>query len=119
MFQKKGKKLHQGRQGQAKDVEFRQAVAAALKSELGATHQAIKSVMSWTGASERAVKHWFAGSHGPSGHHLAAIASHSDAVLMCFLSAAGRSQLSVGMRWISIRPMLVELLMQIDSHHAP
>lgn len=110
MFPKKGNKLHRGHQGQGRDDEFRQAVAAALKSDLGTTHQAIKSVMNWTGASERAVKHWFAGSHGPSGHHLAAIARHSDAVLMCFLLAAGRSQLSVGMRWSSIRPLLVELL---------
>lgn len=118
MFPKMGKKLHRDQQGQGRDDEFRQAVAAALKSDLGTTHQAIKSVMKWTGASERTVKHWFAGSHGPSGRHLAAIARHSDAVLMCFLLAAGRSQLSVGMQWSSIRPMLVELLEAIDNHDA-
>jgi hypothetical protein len=115
MFPKKGKKLHRGWQGPVKDDEFRQAVASALKDELGSTHQAIKTVMNWTGASERTVKHWFAGSHGPSGHHLAAIARYSDAVMMCFLLAADRSQLSIGMRWNGIRPMLVELLNAIDS----
>lgn len=119
MFPKKGKKLHRGQQGPGKDEEFRQAVAKALKSELGTTHQAIKTVMRWTGASERTVKHWFAGSHGPSGHHLVAIARHSDAVLMCFLTAAGRSQLSVGIRWSSIRPMLVELLNATDANVVP
>lgn len=115
MFPKKGKKLLHSLRASDGDDQFRQAVAAALKGELGTTHQAIKTVMRWTGASERAVKHWFAGTHGPSGHHLVAIARHSDAVLMCFLLAAGRSQLSVGMHWISIRPMLVELLAAIDT----
>ncbi|PRD43141.1 hypothetical protein C5748_13125 [Phyllobacterium phragmitis] len=118
MFPKKGKKLHRGPQRQGRDDEFRQAVAAALKNELGTTHQATKTVMRWTGASERTVKHWFAASHAPSGYHLVAIARHSDAVLMCFLLAAGRPQLSVGLRWNSVRPMLVELLNAIDTNGA-
>jgi hypothetical protein len=116
MFPKKGKKLHRGQEGSDKDEEFKQAVATALKSELGTTHQAIKTVMRWTGASERTVKHWFAGSHGPSAHHLVAISRHSDAVLMCFLTAAGRSQMSIGIRWSIIRPMLIELLNAIDAN---
>ena len=37
------------------------------------THQAIKTVMKWTGAKERTVKNWFAGSNGTNGHHLAAL----------------------------------------------
>lgn len=115
MFPKKGKKLHRNRPEPDKDDEFRQAVASALKSELGTSHQAIKTVMRWTGASERTVKHWFAGSHGPSGHHLVAIARHSDEVLMCFLHAADRSHFSVGLRWAGIRPILVELLRITDA----
>lgn len=115
MLPKRGKKLHNGRQGPDEDGKFRQVVAAALKDELGTTHQAIKTVMRWTGASERTVKHWFAGSHGPSGHHLVAIVRHSDAVLMCFLLAADRPQLSVGLQWAGIRPLLVELLRTADA----
>lgn len=116
MFPKKGKKLPRRPHGPDGDEAFRQAVAAALKSELGTTHQAIKTVMRWSGASERTVKHWFAGTHGPSGHHLVAIVRHSDAVLMCFLLASGRSDLAVSMRWISIRPLLMDLLNAIDAH---
>lgn len=115
MLPKKGKKLHNGRQVPDEDGKFRLAVAAALKDELGTTHQAIKTVMRWTGASERTVKHWFAGSHGPSGHHLVAIVRHSNAVLMCFLLAADRSQISVGLRWADLRPLLVALLQAADA----
>ena len=42
------------------------AVAQALQHQLGGTHQAVKTVMRWTGAGERTVKNWFAGSSGSS-----------------------------------------------------
>jgi hypothetical protein len=95
-------------------VEFEQAIATALKSELGSTHQAIKTVMRWTGASERTVKHWFAGTHGPSGQHLIALARHSHAVLTYILVAANRPSLSLGSRLVRIRTMLLELVETID-----
>ncbi|MEJ2229456.1 MAG: XRE family transcriptional regulator [Alphaproteobacteria bacterium] len=96
-------------------MEFEQAIAAALKEELGLTHQAIKTVMRWTGASERTVKHWFSGTHGPSGQYLIALASNSDEVLSYFLKAANRPSLSIGPRLISIRAMLLELVKLIDA----
>jgi hypothetical protein len=40
----------------ADQARYREAVAAALRAELGPTHQAIKTAMRWTGASERTVK---------------------------------------------------------------
>lgn len=66
---------------EAAQARYREAVAAALRAELGQTHQAIKTAMRWTGASERAVKYWLSGERGPSGEHLIALAQHSD---MCF-----------------------------------
>ena len=56
MFPKTGNKLHVVEcQGQC-DGSFNLAIAAALKNELGQTHQAVKIVIRWTGASERIVK---------------------------------------------------------------
>ena len=40
----------------ADQARYRQAIADALRRELGPTHQAIKTVMRWTGASERTAK---------------------------------------------------------------
>lgn len=48
----------------AAQTRYREAVAAALRTELGQTHQAIKTAMRWTGASERAVKYWLSGERG-------------------------------------------------------
>jgi hypothetical protein len=78
--------------------------------------QAIKTVMRWTGASERTVKHWFAGTHGPSAQHLVALARDSDAVLMYFLNAANRPAHSIGSRLISIRAKLMDLVEMIDGY---
>ena len=48
------------------------ALAAVLRAEV--EHQGIgaKTIMKWTGASERAVKGWLSGERGPSGEHLIA-----------------------------------------------
>lgn len=70
MLPKMGNKLPQGGRGSDDGVDFNGAIAAALRIELGSTHQAVKTLMHWTGASERAVKTWLAGSHGPGGEHL-------------------------------------------------
>ena len=74
----------------ADQARYREAVAAALRAELGPTHQAIKTAMRWTGASERTVKYWLSGERGPSGEHLILLAQHSDAVLLTVLTLAER-----------------------------
>lgn len=74
----------------ADQAAYRRAIADALRRELGLTHQAIKTVMRWTGASERTAKYWLSGERGPSGEHLIQLAQHSDAVLITILTMAGR-----------------------------
>lgn len=115
MLPKKGKKLHWRSQEPAFTEKFENAIARALKSELGSTHQAVKTVMNWTGASERTVKHWLAGTHGPSGPYLIALARHSDSVMMYFLTAAGRSSLLVGAELYQVRSRLSEAITAIDA----
>jgi hypothetical protein len=119
MFPKTGNEFPRQPRGLG-DGEFEQAIAAALVSELGLTHRAVKTVMRWTGANERTVKHWFAGTHGPNGQHLIALARHSDAVVVYFLLAADRPNLSLGVGLLTVRGQLYELVEAIDgwtAHH--
>ena len=44
---------------------FAGAIAAALRREYGATHASVKTVVSLTGANERAVKNWFDAKNAP------------------------------------------------------
>lgn len=74
-------------------VDYSEAIASALRSELGDTHRAVKTVMKWTGASERAVKNWLSGERGPHGRYLVKILRHSDGALQTILAASRRLDL--------------------------
>lgn len=86
-----------------------------LATELGNTHQAIKTVMRWTGASERSVKHRFAGTHAPSRPHRISLMQHSDTALACILQAAWPSDLEIGLGVVALRLKLRKLLSIIDD----
>lgn len=44
---------------------YARTIAELLRKELGDSHRAIKQLMRQTDASERTVKHWLSGQHGP------------------------------------------------------
>lgn len=112
---KKGNPLHRGRRNGVPDLDYASAIAGALRQDLGTTHQAVKTVMRWTGASERTVKYWFAGVGGPSGEHLIALATHSDFVLRVILQLAGRQQYEGALRLLQARDALAEILEAIQK----
>ena len=85
-LQKKGKKLRNA-------IDYSEAIASALRAELGDTHRAAKTVMKWTGASERAVKNWLSGESGPHGRYLIAILRYSDVAPQTILAASRRLDL--------------------------
>jgi hypothetical protein len=115
MLPKKGKKLHrQGHDGGG-EVKFGKLIADALRAELGSNHRTIKTVMRWTGASERTVKHWFAGSHGPRSEHLVVLSQHSDEVFKAFLLMAGRGPVVLPAKLAELRMKLVEVIEYIDD----
>ena len=94
---------------------YPQAVAYALKCELGSTHQAVKIIRKWTGAGERTVKNWLAGISGPSGQHLVDLIRNSDDVLAILLILAGRRQVMATQRLVDVRNKLAETIRQVDA----
>lgn len=66
------------------------ALASALHTEIDVFGQSIKTIMRWTGASERAVKYWISGRSGPTGVHLIALIMNSDVVMGVVMDMAGR-----------------------------
>lgn len=71
-------------------LSYEAAIAAAVRQELGGSHQAIKTLMRRTGASARTAKNWLSGSAGPSGVHLIDLMRSSDLVFGVVLGLAGR-----------------------------
>ena len=94
---------------------YRAAVAAALRAEVGASHQAVKTVMRWTGANERTVKNWLSGRSGPRGEHLIGLLHYSDKLLETILQLAGREQLSATESLLETRKLIAEMLKRFDS----
>lgn len=113
MFPKTGNKLPSDSSEQA----FAGMMSEALVEGLGQTHQAVKVAMRWTGASDRSVKHWLAGTHAPRGMHLLSLMRHSDEVLRRLLIAAGRSDMLIVLELDMVREKLVETLEFIDRLH--
>lgn len=92
-------------------------IGAALRSSLGGSHSAVKTLVSWTGANERTVKNWLAGRYGPSGSHLVSIVRHSNAALESFLAMAGRDELLLSNRLATVEAAIMDLLGALHVLH--
>ena len=77
------------------EADYITEVREALRSELGGTHAATKTIMRWTGASDRTARNWLSGVTGPSGYHLICLARESNAVLSALLAMSGRAELAL------------------------
>jgi hypothetical protein len=110
MFPKTGNKFPAGPERQ-----YAIAISAALRSELGQSHRAAKTVMQWTNASERSAKNWLAGKRGPSGWHLMLLARRSDAVALAVLKLAERDDVGAGLALQTIREAHAAALRSIDE----
>src|SRR6267154_2392792 len=115
MFPKKGNYFPNGPRAKSGKLSYPAAIATALRAELGDSHQAVKTVMRWTGANERTVKNWLAGRRGPRGEHLVPLLRHSNAVLEAVLQLAGREQIIVGKVLFDARNVLAEALARVDA----
>ena len=69
---------------------YTSSIAEVLRSELGDSHRAHKTLMRWTGANERTAKNWLSGINGPSGEHLLRLMRSSGRVFECVLMLSDR-----------------------------
>lgn len=97
MGTKKGNKLHEKGNMLPFSVDapcvqamYAAALAAVLRDEVSGPGISAKTIMRWTGASERAVKGWLRGERGPSGEHLIGLIANSDAVAAAVFRLARR-----------------------------
>ena len=86
MFPKTGKVFPGGNDRENGRTNYATMIATALRTELGDTHRATKTLMQWTGAGERTVKLWLSGVHGPGGEHLVVLMRESEAVFEAVLT---------------------------------
>src|SRR5262245_25963939 len=106
MLPKTGKRLPRRAAKRPERRHFAIEIGKALRAELGGTHRTVKTIMSWTCASERTIKNWLDGSHGPSGDHLIEMIRYSDAVYSLVLRLAGREHALAMIRVADLRARL-------------
>lgn len=109
-----GKVLHLNTQRQQRVRPYAEAIADALKEELG-RGASVKTVMSWTGAGERTVKAWLARKSGPSGEHLVALLHSSDLVYDRVLALANRPRVVSKRDLDALRKRMVDLAADIEA----
>jgi hypothetical protein len=111
---KKGEELPSARTRQEHAREFAQAIADALKEEL-ARGASIKTIMAWTGAGERTVKEWLAGSNAPRAFQLESLFRSSEAVYERVMIRTGRKPVVNRHRLEAVRGQLTGLAEAIDA----
>lgn len=85
-------------------------IADALRAELGSTHQALKTAMRWTGASERTVKSWLGEVLGARGEHVIMLMKRSVAVLEAMLQMAGRRHSIAGVAIAQLEALMARVI---------
>jgi hypothetical protein len=108
-------KSFRGSNSRAKvNSQYAAAIAKALRKQLGLTHQATKTIMRWTGASERSAKNWQSGAIGPSGAYLIILMSRSEEVLTATLGLAGRKHALLSTSLSTLRDRLHDVVHLLD-----
>lgn len=97
------------------EVDYARTVASALQKQFDHSHGATKTVMGWTGASERTVKNWFAGTKGPNGIHLITLAGRSDDVFAVLLRLTGRQPSMLGVDLVEARQKIQGVMAMLDE----
>lgn len=85
-------------------------LATALRSEFKTGSHAAKTIMRWTGVSNRGARYWLAGERCPNGWQLILLARHSDAVLRALLGMCGRPALELHLEIDTLRNALSQAL---------
>jgi hypothetical protein len=96
-------------------IGYARAIAEALRQEMNADDVSAKTIMRWTGASERAVKGWIGGKPGPSGEHLIALMAESDIVFLTVLRLARRDRSEHSPDLDTVRDYLRRALSALDA----
>ena len=94
---------------------FSGMVSSVLRGSLEDKPASIKIVARWTGAGERTVKNWFAGTCSPSGDHFRDIVRNCPEMLHEFLRAADRSDCIASAHVTEARRSLRDALAILDQ----
>ena len=112
MVPNSGSKLRGAANGLS-DAALAHMIGAALKTDLGGTRQATKTVMRWTHVSDHTARSWLNGHTSPSSLHLLELASQSDNVMGVILKATGHTSMELAHDLIAVERTLETALARV------
>ena len=110
-----GGKLHHPQNDVDAQPRLVSLLTDALRREARRERGAVKRLMRWSGASERAVKAWLSGESQPRADHLISLMAHSDGICSAVLCAAGRSMTWPPAEVLAVRLLLSEALERLAA----
>ncbi len=93
-------------------------LAEALQAEFENRSNAAKTLMRWTGVSNRGARYWLSGERCPNGWQLILLARHSDAVLRAILQMCGRPAFELALDLDALRLALTQAVKTLDAIEA-
>lgn len=97
------------------DAALADMIGAALKTDLGGTRQATKTVMRWTHVSDHTARSWLNGYTSPSSLHLLELAIQSEAVMAVILKATGHTSMELVHDLITVEKALETALAKVQE----
>ncbi len=114
MFPKSGRKLPNWRARPSAE-DYAVAIGAALRRELGTAGGAAKTIMRWTGASDRSARTWLNGAGGPTGWHLILLARESSEVMEAVMAMTNRGGLMLSSDIQALQMALIKVTDSLDD----
>ncbi len=100
------------------DAALAHMIGAALKTDLGGTRQATKTVMRWTHVSDHTARSWLNGHTSPSSLHLLELATQSEAVMAVILNATGHTSMELAHDLVAVENVLETALARVRALRA-
>jgi hypothetical protein len=97
------------------DAELAELIGTALRDELGASRRAAKTIIAWTGVSDRTARAWLNGRSSPSSLHLLAMAAHCKPVMATMLRLTGHEHVAIGIDLQAVEAGLEQTLAAVRS----
>lgn len=97
------------------DSGLAEQIGKALRDELGASRRATKTIMRWTGVSDKTARSWLQGRASPSGLHVVALTARSPIVLHLVLRLTGHPNLQLA---LEVREIEARLELALTHIHA-
>jgi len=92
------------------DAQLAELIGTALRDELGGSRRAAKTIIAWTGVSDRTARAWLNGRTSPSSLHLLAMAAHCQPVMATVLRLTGHEHVAIGINLQAVETGLEQTL---------